>query len=424
MHQRSHTLPVFLILGASLACCGLAAAANWERFRGPNGTGVAADKDVPVQWTESDGILWKTAIPGVGHSSPIVWGERIFLQSADAKERRLLCLEATTGKILWSRPIPGTTHRIHTKNTLASSTPATDGQRIYAIVWDGKEIRLVAYDFQGALLWQRDLGGFTGRHGVGLSPIVYEDKVILNNDQTGIAKVLAFDARTGKTAWEIERKAFRTCYSTPFILDQEGVPQLIVASTAGISGYNPRTGAEIWNYTWSFSGMALRTVASPIAGAGLVFATSGDGSGARDAIAVRLGGKGDVTETNLAWEERATFPYVPGMLISGDYLFSVNDHGRAACHDARTGKEIWSQRLAGPTTASPVLVDGKVYVIDESGKVYVFAAAPAFKLLGKSTMGEQVFATPAVADNRLFIRGKEHLFCIAKSTAKGVEQGK
>jgi outer membrane protein assembly factor BamB len=424
MHPRLRALSLALTLGSLLLGCAAVGAASWERFRGPNGTGQAADKDVPVIWTEHDGLLWKTEIPGVGHSSPVIWGEHLFLQSADDKERRLLCLDTATGKIVWSRGAPGTLHKTHPKNNMASSTPATDGKRIYAIFWDGKQVLLVAYDFTGASLWQRELGGFTSQHGVGMSPIVFEDKVILNNDQDGSAKVLAFDAKTGKPAWEVERRAFRTCYSTPFILNHPGAPELIVASTAGITAYHPHTGAEIWSYTWSFTGMPLRTVGSPITGSGMVFANSGDGSGARHTIAVRLGGTGDLTQTNLVWEERASFPYVPCMLVYGDHLFTVNDQGVAGCYDAKTGKEVWSHRLAGMTSASPILIDGKIYVVDERGNAYVIAASPTYKLLGKSTVGEAVFATPAVADNRLFIRGSNHLFCIAKPTAKGAEQGR
>ena len=257
------------------------------------------------------------------------------------------------------------------------------------------------------------------QHGYGHSPIVFDGAVILSHDQDGSAAIHAFDAKTGKPLWQIPRQAFRACYSTPFVLEgARGGPQLIVASTAGTSGYDPKNGKEVWHYTWSFTKMALRTVASPIIADGLVVANSGDGSGERNLIAVRLGGKGDVTATNLAWENRKVFPYVPCLLASGPYLFSVNDAGFAACHVAKTGREVWSTRLGSAMSASPILVDGKVYACGEDGTVYVFAATDKFQLLATNNVGEPVMATPAVADGRLFIRGKEHLYCIGKPPAK------
>ncbi len=402
-------------------------AGDWPRFRGPNGTGIAADKDVPVKWTAADGVLWKTALPGIGHSSPIVHGGRVFLESAskDGQSRWLLALDAATGRLLWKTPSPGQAARKHPLNSFASSTPATDGERVYALFWDGKNIHLGAYAFaDGKPVWEKDLGRFTSQHGVGHSPMLVDGKVILANDQDGSAHLLAFDAKTGDKAWESERKAFRTCYSTPFVnVRPDGKKELIVASTAGVTGYNPADGSANWWYTWSFTGMALRTVASPIASGGLVFANSGDGSGARHTIAVKLGGKGDVTSTNFVWENRAKYPfsYVPCLLARGDYLYNLQDKGgMASCHVAATGEEVWRERLGSAGfTASPILVDGKIYAAAEDGTVYVFEAAPKFKLLAKNTIGEAISSTPAVADNRLFIRGQQHLFCIGKTVAKG-----
>jgi outer membrane protein assembly factor BamB len=416
--------PRHLILALSLALAAVSAlsAANWPRFRGPNGTGVADDKDIPVRWTEKD-ILWKVEVPP-GHSSPVVWGTKLFLEAAavDGKTRWLLCLDVATGKTLWQQAVPGSPApkgQFNTAlNTLASSTPATDGKRVVAVFWDGKEVALFAYDLDGKLLWHRDLGAFKSQHGAGTSPILYHDVVYLANDQDGSSVLVALDARDGKDVWKAERKAFRTCYSTPFIHEKkDGSAELIVASTAGITGYEPRTGAENWHFNWSFSGMALRTVSSPIEADGMVFATSGDGSGARHAVAVKLGGKGDVTRTHFAWENRSEMPYVPCLLAHQGYLFSLQDNKVpiAQCHVARTGELVWSERLSGKFSASPVLIDGKVYAINERGDVYVFEAAPKFKLLAKNALDEGVMASPAVADGRLFIRGKEHLFCIGKA---------
>lgn len=407
---------LLLLLTTILLPAFAANAGNWERFRGPNGTGSVADKDVPVKWTEAN-ILWKIPVPGRGNSSPVIWGNRLFLQTAsdDATQRSLLCYDTANGKVVWTRSVPSGKGKINERNSLASCTPATDGERVYVLFWDGKEISLHAFNFKGDTVWKRDLGAFKSQHGPAHSPMVYDGKVFLNNDQDGSSKLLAFDAVTGKTAWEAQRKAFRACYGTPFLNDRaDGSKELIVASTAGITGYDPATGKEYWWYTWTFQGMALRIVASPVAANGLVFVNSGAGEGGRSQIAVKLGGKGDVTETNLAWENRKSFPYVPSLLTKGEHLYSVTDLGLAACHVAATGEEVWNQRLNSPVTASPVLIDGKVYAIGEDGKVFVFEAATKYKLLAVNTLDEPVSASPAVADSRLFIRGREHLFCIGK----------
>ncbi len=195
---------------------------------------------------------------------------------------------------------------------------------------------------------------------------------------------------------------------------QEGHTELIVVTTAGITSFDLKDGSENWNFVWKFDAMALRTVSSPILTQGLVLATSGDGKGPRHMIAVKAGDKGDVSKTNLVWENKRDFPYVPGLLAHGEHIYSVNDRGIAACHVAKTGQRVWSERLRSSMTASPVLIDGKVYAAGEDGRVYVFEAATKFNLLGESSVGEKVSASPAVADNRLYLRGETHLFCIGK----------
>jgi outer membrane protein assembly factor BamB len=425
MKSRKSSLWILSALCGLLACAA-ANADNWPRFRGPNGTGVSADKDVPVQWSATEGVLWKTPIPGHGNSSPIIWGDRVFIQSsaADGSERWLFCLDAASGKILWKQSASGKAAHTHQKNTLASSTPATDGERVYTVFWDGKDLLLNAYDFKGAQVWTRNLGGFVSEHGAGISPVVYDGKVFVADDQGDQmvkppSKVLAFHAKDGTDAWKAERKSFRASYSTPFILKgDKGEPELIVASTAGVTAYNPDDGAEIWNYVWSFPRNPLRTVASPILADGLVIANAGEGGSGRSLLALRPDGKGDVTKTNLVWEDHKSFSYVPTLLASGDYLYGVNDQGFATCNLAKTGAEVWRHRLSPGinVSASPILIDGKVYAASEEGDVYVFEATPtAFKLLAKNSLGEDIMSTPAAANNRLYIHGKDNLFCIGKA---------
>jgi outer membrane protein assembly factor BamB len=411
---------VLVVFVAWLCQNNVATAENWPRFRGPNGTGTASDQDIPVSWNEQS-ILWKTEIPGAGNSSPVVWGDRIFLQSAtkDGKLRSLLCLSSSDGAILWSAHVPGATARMHQKNSLASSTPAADGERVYAMFWDGRELTLYAYDFHGKLVWQHGLGKFASQHGPGTSPIVHEGRVFLANDQDGVSTLVALDAASGKTLWQASRRAFRACYSTPFFLDLPGpASQLIIASTAGVTSYNPGTGAENWSWEWKFDGSPLRTVASPIFAQGLIFAISGDGSGARHAVAIRPGSTNGSRQDTLVWENKKSLPYVPSMLAWGDHVFFIHDRGMAGCCVAKTGENLWTERLGGVVSASPILIDGKIFAASEDGNVYVLAASPSFKLLAKNALGEAIMATPAVADNRLYVRGATHLYCIGKPTAK------
>jgi len=414
-------MPWLLVLGAVICAAGATSADNWPRFRGPNGAGAAEDNDIPVKWDEKHGVLWKVLLPGAGNSSPIVWGNRLFTQAAsrDGSERMLLCMDVRNGKVLWSRTFPGAKSKTHAKNTLASATPATDGQRVYAAFWDGNDVALVAHDFSGKLLWRRDLGNFTSEHGAGASPVVYRDKVFFANDQDGSATLLALDARSGKTVWQRPRPAHRACYSTPFLVERGGTtPELVVASTGGITAYDADNGHTCWHWPWVFGGMVLRTIASPIYAHGMIFACSGEGDSERHMVALRLEGTGNSTRPVRAWENKKTFPYVPTLLAYGEHLYFVNDNGLAGCYVARTGEPIWTKPLEGAVSSSPVLIHGIIYAATEKGDVYVLAAAPTFHLLAKNSLGESVIATPAVADNRLFIRGQDHLFCIGKGTTR------
>jgi outer membrane protein assembly factor BamB len=416
--RRRLSARAVLCFSLALVVCGATAAADWPRFRGPNGTGISTDKGVPLTWTDKENILWKVPLPGLGNSSPIISRGRIFLQSSteNGSARMLLCLDAASGKTLWTQKVTGKkARRINPLNSLASSTCCADGERVYCLFWDGEETALYAYTFDGKELWKHPLGEFTSQHGPGGSPVVHDGKLVYVNDQDGSSEILCLDARTGREVWKKPRRAFRACYSAPFAVpSQEGHTELIVETTAGITSFDLKDGSENWDFIWKFDGMPLRTVSSPILTQGLILATSGDGRGDRNMIAIKAGGKGDVTKTNLVWQNKRDFPYVPSLLAFGDHVYGVTDKGVAACHVVRTGREVWRERILADVIASPVLIDGKVYAVDVNGKVCVFEAAPKFNLLGESSLGEPVSATPAVADNRLYLRGQQHLFCIAK----------
>jgi outer membrane protein assembly factor BamB len=426
MHTRQLSLLTVVCLAPALS------AADWTRFRGPQGLGTAEDKNVPVVFGPVNNVLWKTPIPGKGNSSPIVSKGKVFLQSAsaDGSKRLLVCVDASSGKIDWTKELKGTTAHTHDLNSLASSTPAADGERVYTVFWDGNRTSLSAWDYTGQQLWSRDLGTFTSQHGPGFSPMVLGDRVIVNVDQDDLAEVMAFDSKSGEPAWKKSRTAYRACYTTPFVLDRAGRKEIIVSSTAGVTAYDPKDGAVIWNWTWIWkpspnapkgkkggSGGPLRQVGGPIYHDGMIFAISGDGGGDRHMVAIKAGPKGDVTDSAFVWEKKSETSYVPMVLAHGDYLFWITDkENKAICVEAKTGKLVWSERLGGTAqvSASPVLIDGKVYSVTMSGRVYVFAAKPKFESLAENDLKEGVTASPAVADGRLYIRGTTHLFCIGK----------
>ena len=410
----------FLVLffTSASACAG-----DWPRFRGPNGAGISDDKNIPATWDEKN-IAWKVELPGKGHSSPIIAKEKLFIQSAaaDGSERYLLCLDPKTGNTLWTAREIGQASHTHEKNTLASSTPAADDNRIYAIFWDGDKLTLNAFGYDGKPIWKTPLGVFFSEHGAGLSPVVVGDVVIVNFDmgdrkpEHGLAEVRGYNAKTGELLWTKPRHAFRACYSAPFVIDMPGKdPEVVVASTDGVTAYSPKDGAEVWVWKWKFDRDPLRTVGSPVALDGMIFAIAGDGGGDRNMVALKEQVKSG--EEREVWKKTKGTAYVPSLLAKDGHVYWVSDKENVAvCVEAKTGKEQWSTRLGGGSvSASPIMVNGKIYVINEQGSVFVISADPMkFKQLGRASVGEQVYATPAVADGRLFIRGSTHLFCIVK----------
>jgi outer membrane protein assembly factor BamB len=348
---------------------------------------------------------------------------RVFLQSASpsGEERWLQCIDLETGRILWTDTTTGQRGRFHKLNSLASSTPAADTQRVYSAVWDGREIILQANDHEGKKLWRRNLGAFSSQHGPGTSPIVHGNRVYLANDQDGAATLYAIHARTGEITWQADRKPFRASYACPLIVDRpSGGSELLVASTAGVTSYAPETGKTNWNWEWTFSGEPLRCVALPQVWNDHLIVNAGDGGGDRSVVALRL--NADANGSRVAWRsDRRSFPYVPSSLIHGDHLYFVNDKGFAGCVAAASGEEIWTERIGtSEFLASPLLINGKIYAFSQDGSCYVFAVKDKFELVARNEIGERIRATPAVARGRLLVRGETHLICLggAKSAAQ------
>jgi len=447
MSATSILLRFALVVIAGMLLTINASADNWARFRGPNGNGISSDKNIPIKFSAKEAVVWSAKIPGDGASSPIVWGDRVFLQTAslDASERSLLCLDAKTGKEIWKRSIPGAkpSHSVRKDSTLASASPTTDGESVFVPFWNGKDILMVAYSFQGDKLWERNLGEFVSQHGAGASPILYKDLVIFSVDKDAFQEVedktkkkepgakktptkkvavpnpsmlYGLDKKTGKTVWSTPREAIRACYSIPFLLKKPGAnPELIVTSTTAITSYEPMSGKANWYWTWTFAKDPLRTIAATTYTDGLLLAMSGDGSGERLMVAVELKEKDKQVRPERIWANSKQFPYVTCPLIKGEHVYFVNDLGRAGCFHARTGKEVWFETLPDAKFyASPIMIDGKMYACSEQGDVYVIDVATKYNLLAKNSFGERILATPAVADGRMYVRTQNHLYCIGK----------
>lgn len=400
---------VALVLG--LLSAAPVQAENWPRFRGPDGLGVSEDATIPATWTDKE-VAWSVELPGVGHSSPVIWGEHVFVTSAtdEGKSRTLYCLDAGSGKIRWSKTEKFATNKLHAKNSFASSSPATDGERVYVPFADDEHYALLAYDYEGQPVWKASLGPFKSQHGLGVSPIVFEDLVILPNDQDGPSSVVAFDRRNGKQVWKTERDAREASYATPIIVELPGSkPQLICVSGAtGMTSLDPWTG----ELNWKTAPLPQRTVASPAFAGGLVFVTCGQGGKGTRLIGVDPTGRGDVEETHIKVRKDKGLPYVPTIIGYGDWIFFWNDNGVVSCVDARTQEQLWEKRVGGNYSGSPIIVAGKLYCINESGEVVVLAAGPQFEQLGVTPLGDASHSTPAAANGRLYLRTFHKLTCV------------
>ena len=393
-------------------------AQEWSRFRGPNGTGVSDASTIPTQWSEKD-YNWKLALPGIGHSSPVVWDKKIFLTSADpASGTRLVLCASTDGRLLWQTPYESAAHHVHTQNSLASSTPAADAERVYMAWATPEEFSLVALDHSGRQVWRKNLGPFTSEHGFGTSPIVYEGLVIVTNDQEGDSFVLAVDAKTGDERWRAKHRSLprqNASYSAPCVFTpDDGEPQLIVNCWAhGITSLNPRTGKT----NWEIDVFHNRPVSSPIVVAGLIFGTCGNGGGDNSIVAVRPP-KGPTDRPEVAYKiERSLSPYVPSLIAKDDLVFAWTDRGIVSCIEAATGNVIWKQRVGGNFSSSPVRVRDRIYGISYDGDVIVIAADREFKQLAKNSLGEPTRATPAVSGGVMYLRTESQLLSIGGKKA-------
>ncbi|MFN0123933.1 MAG: PQQ-binding-like beta-propeller repeat protein [Blastocatellia bacterium] len=397
---------------------------------------------LPTEWSATKNIRWKAPLPGRGHSSPIVWGDRIFLTTAIEGEvipgakavkhvlggeefvhpdsvganrqqtLQLICLDRRNGKILWERTAyQGRMHDDrHRKATYADGTPTTDGRYVYA--WFGAE-GMYCYDFQGKLIWQKSLGAIAKQGmGNGTSPLLHDNLVILQCDEEEGAKsfITALDKKTGREVWRAPRK-IESSWTTPVIVRGPARTELVISGNENVIAYDPATGKELWRCL----GTGGYTVPTPLAGHGIVVVSAAHP--VKRALAIRLGGSGDVTETGIVWRRDKGTGYTPSSILYGDYAYLMTDRGLLTCVDVRTGDVKYEGgRVPRPSTftASPVAFEGMILLTSEDGDTYVVKAGVNHEILRVNSLDEPVYASPAITDSGLFIRGAKHLYYIAK----------
>jgi outer membrane protein assembly factor BamB len=402
-------------LVCSLLWPGVAAAENWPGWRGPGNAGVSAEKELPMRWSATQNVHWKVALAGAGVSAPVVWENRVFLTASDGRlndRLHVFCYQADNGQLLWHTPLFGSAQPegLFGPGGMAVPTPATDGRNVYALFGTGD---LVCLDFSGTPAWIRSLaeeyGPFRNRWGMGASPILVGDALIVQVDHWSQSYLLAVDCRTGANRWRTLRDA-SVNWSSPVAAVIDGKTQIIVAGTYRVKGYDVENGAELW----TFRGMEMQCIPSPVVLGDRLFAVSG-----RDGYcySIRLDKqRGDVTESNAIWKKKKPkMPYITSPVRYGGQCYLVEDsQGMGICLDAATGAEIWHERLGGAFHASPAAGDDKVYFAGMDGVVAVVKAGPKFQLLARSGIGEGIVASPAISGGKLFIRGEKHLFCIGQ----------
>lgn len=419
---------------------------NWPQWRGPGASGVSTEKNLPTEWSDTKNVRWKTAIPGRGHSSPIIWGKTIFLTTSiegpiapgakavthirrgveyrhpdsvggdHSYTIKVLCLDRETGKILWERTAyEGAVYDDrHRKNTFASGTPVTDGRYVWTL-FDAEGV--YCYDFDGKLVWKTSLGKFAKMGmGNGMSPVLYENLLILQCDQEDGGPgsfITALDKLTGKEVWRVPRTQRKT-WATPVLVRTPQRTELIASGAESTVSYDPATGKELW----SSEGVVSHAIPSAVTGHGMVFVSGGSSGQPKLAIGIRLGGSGNLKGTPyVVWKYNKGTAYVPSPILYGDYLYLMTDGGIITCLEATTGKVKYEGgRVPVPATfsSSPVAFDDKILLTSEDGDTFVIKAGPAYEVIRTNSLGEPVYASIAISAGRLFIRGDKHLYCIGK----------
>ncbi len=404
----------------ALVFCAIARAENWPAWRGPTGNGISAERNLPLLWSATENVRWKIALPEAGNSTPIIWGENVFLTQAldGGKRRAVIAFHRVTGKKLWQRELEcNFKETTHPQNPPCSASPITDGAAVFA--WFASA-GVVAYDFKGKQLWQRDLGPVKSRWGNGSSPILYKDLLIFfHGPGAPHTFLIALDKRTGKTVWKQDETSIDSpvfgCWSTPIVVKVGDHDELILplpgeklGGDGMFKAYDPATGKELW----TCKGLGTEIYAMPTVSENrdLVVAISGHNG---PIVGVKPGGKGDVTDTHRVWRIAGKNPQRVGSGVFHQGRFFLADApGFVECLDPKNGEPLWKERLDGNLWGSMLLADGRLYVTSLEGETFVLAAGPKYQLLARNKLGEAMYAAPAVSNGELFLRTHKNLYCI------------
>lgn len=419
-----HCFALFCV--AILVLPNFAAGEDWPAWRGPRGDGTSTETNVPTKWTATENVAWKVSIPGIGHSSPIVLGDKIFVTTCLVDDgtgtkptaRQLLCLNRTDGKLLWSQTVCSSPlEKKHTLNSFASGTPVTDGTHVFVTFFEsdsddekknsGKMV-VAAYDLNGKQLWIVRPGRFSSTHGYCSSPVLFEDLVIVNGDHDGDAYLVGLKKSDGSMVWKTPRENKTRSYCTPIIRDFGGPPQLILSGSKSVCSYDPRTGARIWN----IDGPTEQYVASMVDDGKLLFMTAGFPD--RHILAIKPDGHGNVTESAIVWRTKEYCSYVPSPIICGEYFLVVNDKGIASCFKSATGERMWYERIGPGYSASLITAGGLVYFTSDRGTTTVVKPGPTYEAISENPLDEDCFSSAAVSGGKLYFRTLGHLVCIGK----------
>lgn len=417
--MRKRIFGTFAVVMFSLT---VAYAENWPQWRGPNLNGVSSEKNLPAKWTTVENVIWKAPMPGWSGSTPVIWRDRIFLNVAEADSLYLWCVDKTKGAVLWKRPLGSGNIKLRKQN-MSSPSPVTDGTGVYVLTGTGV---LKGFDFSGNEFWSRDIqkdyGQFGLNWGYASSPLLFEDSLyvqVLHGMKTDEPSyVLRIDKKTGKTLWRVERPTMAVrespdSYATPGLFRKGKSTEIVISGGDCVTGHDPATGKELWraNGLNPDNDPFHRVVGSPVIFDDIIYAPSKF----KPLLALRAGGRGDITTTHLLWST-TNGPDVPTPVTDGKYFYIVNDRGIMWCLDARTGAEIYAQQRLKPGTysGSPVLADGKIYVTNEDGLTMVVKAGPAFELLAENALEDYCLSSPAISDGQIFIRTAQNLYCIGK----------
>lgn len=395
---------------------------DWPAWRGQRGDGSSNETNVPTQWDGASGtnIIWKTAIPGTGYSSPIVSQNLVFVTACnEEKQTRVLhCLDRKSGELAWTRdvvkaPLEG----MHKLNSYASGTPAADGKHVFVTFFQTEatsqqrgelgEMVVACYDYQGNKKWLVRVGAFSSIHGYCTSPVLYRNLVIVNGDHDGESYIAALRKDSGDVVWKTPREHRTRSYVTPLLREIEGKMQAVMSGSKRVAGFDPDTGQRLW---W-VEGPTEQFVASMVYDEKAFYLTAGFPT--YHVMAIKPGGRGDVSESHVTWHVTDARSYVPSPVVANGLLFVADDRGIAHCFDTGSGKHLWRERLGRHFSASLVTANGLVYLTTDDGITVVMKANREPRVVQTNELGERVFASPAISDGRIYLRGTDHLFCIA-----------